>query len=228
MEAAALPVSGARPRSVGPDGVAVRHEDRPFDGVGELTDVAGPLVSLQRAQGGLVETDQRFAVLLGEAAEEVVGEEWDVFRPIAQRRQPDLHRVEPEEEVFPESPGRRLGPEIGVGRGQDPDIDRRCLGTAHPFELAGLQGAQKLGLLIEGDVGDLVEKQGRAVGHLEPSDPFALGVGERALDVAEELAGEDAFGEPADVDGDQRPVGSGRDRVQRASPPLPCPSRARR
>ena len=63
-------------------------------------------------------------------------------------------------------------------------------------------------------VGDLVEEEGAAVGHLEASDAVALGVGEGALDVAEELALEDALGEAAGVDGDQRLSTAVRDGVQ--------------
>ena len=53
------------------------------------------------------------------------------------------------------------------------------------------------------DVGDLVEEERALVGHLEAAHAVGLGVGERALDVAEQLALKDAFRQPADVDRDQ-------------------------
>ena len=68
----------------------------------------------------------------------------------------------------------------------------------------------------ERDVGDLVEEERAAVGELEAADAIGLGVGERAADVSEQLALEDAFGESAGVDRDERPVGARRSRVQPA------------
>ena len=87
---------------------------------------------------------------------------------------------------------------------------------ADALELAGLEHAQQLGLLAERDVGDLVEEQRAAVGQLEAADAVALGVGERALHVAEQLALEHALGEAAGVDGDHAAASArARDGVQR-------------
>ena len=71
------------------------------------------------------------------------------------------------------------------------------------------------GLLAERHVGDLVEEERAAVGELEAADAIDLGVGERALHVAEELGLEHALGHAAGVDRDHRPVGARRHRVQR-------------
>ena len=75
--------------------------------------------------------------------------------------------------------------------------------------------AQQLGLQALRDVGDFVQEERAAVGHFEAAHAVGLGVGERALDVAEQLAFEDALGEAAGVDGDQRARGAQRDGVQR-------------
>ena len=45
-----------------------------------------------------------------------------------------------------------------------------------------------LRLQLQGDLADLVEEEGAAVGQLEPAGPVAQGPGERAPGVAEELA----------------------------------------
>jgi hypothetical protein len=89
-------------------------------------------------------------------------------------------------------------------------------GRAQPFELAGLQDAQELRLLAEGDIGDFVEEEGAAVGQLEAPDPVVLGVGEGAAHVAEELALEQGLGKAARVDGHQWPGGAGGDGVERS------------
>ena len=84
------------------------------------------------------------------------------------------------------------------------------------MHLAVLEDAQELRLLLERDVGDLVEEERAAVGELEAADAIGFGVGEGAADVSEELALEDAFGESAGVDGYERPVGARRRRVEPA------------
>ncbi len=61
---------------------------------------------------------------------------------------------------------------------------------------------------------DLVEQQRAALGQLEAADPVGARVGEGALHVAEHLALEQAFGEPAEVHGHQRPRRAGRGGVE--------------
>jgi hypothetical protein len=74
--------------------------------------------------------------------------------------------------------------------------------------------AQQLGLLAQGDVGDLVEKERAAVGQLEAADAIGARVGECAFDVAEDFALEGSLGQAAGVDGDQRHARAGRGGVQ--------------
>ena len=64
------------------------------------------------------------------------------------------------------------------------------------------------------NVGDFVQEERAAVGHLEAAHAVHLGVGEGALDVAEELAFEDALRQSAGVDGHQRAAGAQRNRMQ--------------
>ena len=105
--------------------------------------------------------------------------------------------------------------EVGIGRREDAHIHAPRLRGADALELAGLEGAQQLGLQALRDVGDFVQEERAAVGHFEAAHAIALGVGERALHVAEQLAFEDALGQAAGVDRDQRARGAQRDRVQR-------------
>ena len=55
--------------------------------------------------------------------EEVLGQRADVVAPLAQRRQADLDRVEPKQQVLAEPSGRHLGGEVGVGGREDADVD---------------------------------------------------------------------------------------------------------
>ena len=75
----------------------------------QLGDVARPGVGAHRVEGGAGESGDLLPVVAG-VVEEVAGEEGDVRAPLAQRRQRDLDRLQPEEEVFAEAPfGHRAG-----------------------------------------------------------------------------------------------------------------------
>ena len=82
-----------------------------------------------------------------------------------------------------------------MGRGHDPHVDLEGAVAAHPLELALLEEAQQLHLDRGGDVADLVEEEGPAVGGLEPARARVDGAGERPLLVAEQLALEEGLGE---------------------------------
>src|SRR5690606_29548211 len=76
--------------------------------------------------------------------------------------------------------------------------------------LAALEHAEELGLHRQGHVADLVEEERAAVGVLEAALPLAVGAGERAADVAEELVLEDVLVEAGAVERDElllRPLG---------------------
>src|SRR5512134_1708804 len=133
------------------------------------------------------------------------GESGDVLRSLAKGRDPDLDRVEPEEEVLAESAGGDLCADVRVGGRDHPHIHLKRARGAEPLELAGLQDPEKLGLLADRHVGDLVQEESPAVGQLEASDAVGASVRESALDVAEELALEDALGYSAGVQGHERP-----------------------
>ena len=77
-----------------PDRRAARHDHGPLDSVLQLAHVAGPVVAHDPVPGRVLESGDRLAVLLGEAPEELVGEELDVVRSLAQWRQIDLHDSE--------------------------------------------------------------------------------------------------------------------------------------
>ena len=173
--------------------VALRHQHGALDGVVELADVAGPGVVEQQLHGRVVEAVEALAVALRVLRQEVTGQQRDVLAALAQRRHRDLDRVQPEEEVLPEAARRDLRVEVGVGGRDDAHVGAPRARAADALELAGLEHAQQLGLQVQRDVGDLVEEQRAAVGQLEAADAVALGVGEGALDVAEQLALEQAL-----------------------------------
>ena len=67
-----------------------------------------------------------------------------------------------------------------------------------------LRHAEQLGLQRRGHVGDFIQEDGAAVGHLEAANALRDRAGERALLVAEEFAFEQGLRDGGAVDLDQR------------------------
>ena len=95
-----------------------------------------------------------------------------------------------------------------MGGGQHAHVHRDGLVAAQPLDVPLLQHAQQLGLGARGQVADLVEEDGAAVGLLEAADAPGLGAGEGAALVAEQLALQQRLGNGGAVDGDERLVGA--------------------
>ena len=77
----------------------------------------------------------------------------------------------------------------------DPHVDLERRRAADPLELALLEDAQQLRLDRERQLADLVEEQRAAVGPLEAARPLAVGAGEGAALVAEQLGLEQRLGD---------------------------------
>ena len=87
----------------------------------------------------------------------------DLLAPLAQRRQPQPDDVEAVEQVLAEAPVGDERLEVGVGGGDDADVDLHRLRLAEAVDFVGLEEAQQLGLELGADLGDLVEEE-RAAG----------------------------------------------------------------
>ena len=94
-----------------------------------------------------------------------------------------------------------------MGGRDQPDVGPDRLVAADPLERLLLQQPQDLGLGRRRHVADLVEEQRAAVALLELADPPAVGAGEGALLVAEQLALQQVLGDGGAVDGQERRLG---------------------
>ena len=89
---------------------------------------------------------------------------------------------------------------------------------------AGLQHAQQLDLQLQRHLGDLVEEQRAAVRALEEALVLAVGAGEAALLVAEQLALDQVRRDRAAVDRQERPLAAAAQLVHGlATSSLPVP-----
>src|SRR5262245_7987445 len=88
-------------------------------------------------------------------------------------------------------------PEVGVGRRDHAHVQPHRFHATDAVDLPLLQNPQQLGLELERQVSDFVQKDGAAVGLLEAADARLPCVGERALDVSEQLVFEQRGGDAA-------------------------------
>ena len=193
---------------VAADAVALGQQDGPVDGVLQLAHVAAPVVRLQQGHGVVVDGRDRHAVGVGVLAHEVLAQDLDVARPLAQRRQVHVDDVEAEIEVLAELAGADLFFQVAVRGRQHADIDLDRLGAADAVDLALLDGAQQLGLEARIHLGDFIEQQGAAAGLLELADAARHGAGEGALFMTEELGLQEVVGDGGAVDRDEGALGA--------------------
>ena len=195
----------------------------------ELADVARPAVGEQRLHRRGLEARDALAVALGVALQEVPGQQRDVLPPLAQRRHVDLDRVQAEEKVLAEAPGRDLGAEGWRWSPTGSRTSQRRVREEPTRSNSPVSSTRRsLPCWESGHVADLVEEERAAVGELEAADAVDARVGEGALDVAEELALEDALRDPPGVQGHERPRRAGGGGVERPRDERPCRCRSPR
>src|SRR5438094_292485 len=122
-----------------------------LDGVFQLADVSGPIVGDQPAHGVFRNRAHR-ALWVGEFLQKCRDEDGDITLAVPQRRQFDLHDIQTEIQILPESSRTNGRVQIAVSGSDDTDIDLAAFGGADGLDLALLQRAQELGLQIPGRV----------------------------------------------------------------------------
>jgi len=97
------------------------------------------------------------------------------------------------EQVFPETALTIGFLQVLIGGDDDPHIRFHFLYPAHAFELSFLDHPQQRGLDLVGQVADLIEEEGAAVGELEMPFFIGQGAGKGTFDVAKEFAARQFF-----------------------------------
>ena len=190
---AELVPSVRRPRSLARMTLRLRHQHGPLDGVIDLAHVTGPTVIEQDLHRRRIETRHVLAVAL-----RVQPQEMPASNGMSSRRSRSGGRLT--SIVF--SRNRRScrnapAATCALTSALVAEISRtltlRVFDEPEPLELARFDDAQQLRLLAHRNIGNLIEKQRAAIRQLEATHPIDLGVGERALHVAEQLGLEDAL-----------------------------------
>jgi len=185
----------------------VTHGKCAFDSVFELAHVARPIVANQRIEGLGREAFGRGQPAHSMTLEEERGEYRDIVLALAQWWQPYPDHVETVVEVLSEVPALDSHFEVGVGRGDYPDVDPSLAGISNPPDHALLEDPVEFDLHRQRQVAELVEKQRSAVGLFEQAKTVSGRACEAAPDVPEQLALDQLFGDHSAVDRDE---GGGR------------------
>ena len=139
-----------------------------------------------------------------DALEELLGDAGQITQSLSQRGHANLDHVEPVIQILSEPPGLHLGRQILVGGTEQPHVRRHLADRPHGSDRALLHRAQQLRLHRQGQIANLVQKQGAAIGRLEESFAVLVGAGERTAPIAEELGLEQVFRNRSAVDRNER------------------------
>ncbi len=92
------------------------------------------------------------------------------------------------EEVRPESPFARLLSQITVCGRDQPDVSEAVANVAQPAKPSSLQHLEELGLDLQIDVADLIQKHCAVIGYFQQSRLGRHGAGERPSLVAKKFS----------------------------------------
>ena len=186
--------------------LVLADDQRSFDDVLQLSDVAGPVVGFHdlHAFGG--EFHALLSGLSGKGVHEEFSQIGDVLLTFSQRRQLDLEDGKTEIQVFPELFVFDFMLQVAVGRRDDSHIDIGVFGVADLDELLVLQDTEHLGLQTIFHFSDFIQEDGSSIGFFEKSFLVLHRSGEGSGLVSEQFAFQQFLAEGGAVDGDERLV----------------------
>src|SRR5262245_3029181 len=186
------------------DFAALCDQHRALDGVFELADIAGPAIADEKV---IHRRGQRLHVLLiplTKLLQEVIAQQGDVLRPLAERRHTQGDRIDAEIQVLPQAPFAQRHVEIDVRRADQPEVHVDDAIAADWPVFALLEDAEQLGLEVRRHLADFIQQQRAALGHLEEAFLVHRRAGERAFLVAKQLGLDEILWNGGAVDLDER------------------------
>src|SRR5207245_7122221 len=121
------------------------------------------------------------------AGTRMMRKEVDGVRPVTQRGNVNLDRIQAKEQGVPERASGRLCIHVGIGSCQHSHIHAPCRGRTNALEIPCFQNSQKFCLQVERNVRDFVQEQSAAVSELEPSNAIGPRIRKRTFYVAKKL-----------------------------------------
>ena len=217
-----------RPNVPGVDDGRGCPDSGPRQGVGQFSDISRPGVLQQQISGldrELLRHPAGLPVALGvDALQNVIDQQAEIARPLAERRQAQNADCQPMEQVLSKALLGDFVLQVPIGGGNDANVDGLGPCRAEPLDSPFLQAAQEFDLGGQGQLTDFVEEQAAGVSRFEIAG-FGLSAGERPFRAAKELGFHQlAWNCPA-VDLNKRPWGSGAGGVNRSGKQLLAGSR---
>src|ERR1700687_4837525 len=163
-------------------------DDGALDGIAQFPHVSGPCVVKKRRLGLSREFEPSTPGSAREKVEKAARHPQDVLAPLAKRADGELHHVDAEEKVFPETTRLEILFQYPVGGRNQPNVGVPGAILTNPLELMLLQETQQLGLKPGGDLSNFVEEKSPTFGQLDPARLISHCPGERPSDVPKELA----------------------------------------
>src|SRR5580704_6774525 len=130
-----------------------------LDHVFQFSNVSRPPVFSQGFHGSGWDRINRFVHLLRSLPDEMLHEQRNVIRALAQGRNRDWENIQAVIKIAAKLLLQNHLFQIAMGRGHNPNVNFFRPRTAQPLELALLQDAKELGLQLQWDITDLIQKQ---------------------------------------------------------------------
>src|ERR1700683_1702016 len=99
----------------------------------------------------------------------------------------DLDSVQTKQQILTELSGSASCGKIAIGGREHANVDPTGARRSHPLDFARFQNAQQFCLLAQGNIADLVEKNGAPVRQFETPDAIGTSIGECTLHVTKKL-----------------------------------------
>src|ERR1035441_7163553 len=132
---------------------------------------------------------------------ESLGEVWDVFATLAQRRDNDRVFVQPKVKVWTERATFAKHFQVHAACRQHPSVNLDWLDAAQPVKSLFLEHPEQLGLRGERHVGNFIQKECACMCFFDLAHRLLIGPGEGSPLVSEQLALKERLGNRAAVDG---------------------------
>ena len=197
------------------DRVSFCQEDDRLDGVIEFAEVAGPrMVHEPLERRGFDRGDVPLKLIRPTA--KLRGDQLrQILAAIPERRNEERQAVDALIQVLAKHPAVDAVAKRRVARRHDADIGAADHFGPEAFEFTVFNRPEDLRLRERAHVGNLVQEQRARIGHLELAAKRAIGAGEGASFVAEELALEQGVVHGRGVEGDERAARASRRFVNR-------------
>ena len=170
----------------------------------KFTHVAAPVMRQQPLDRQLADWAQRHVVGFGILFDKEFGQNRNIVRAFAQRRNIEVNDIQTEIKVFSEVACVDFGLKITVRGCQNTHIDFNRAFAAKPINFLFLNGTQQFCLQADVHFADFIKQKGSVVGFFEFTDPPRLRAGKGAFFMAEQFGFQKIIGDGCTVYRDKR------------------------